>query len=147
MNCCRGCARIAHPSPITRNPPQILSGKLHFTRCLSTKSMFPHVIKIAKVLGPKGLMPSPGKGTVSEDVAGMMATLSASTPFISDGAGRIQVEIGRLSWDSKQLYGRDLEVADMCTGADSRVTLAGTSCCGDSFHASRPFRHHPSQTT
>jgi large subunit ribosomal protein L1 len=40
----------------------VLDGKVQFDRCLSTRQMFPHVIKIARVLGPKGLMPSPAKG-------------------------------------------------------------------------------------
>ncbi|KAJ1341824.1 hypothetical protein BSLG_003597 [Batrachochytrium salamandrivorans] len=46
-----------------------------FDRCLSTKDMFPKVIKIARKLGPKGLMPSPAKGTVSDDISEMMTSL------------------------------------------------------------------------
>jgi hypothetical protein len=85
--------------------PDILAGKLQFTRCLATKPMFPHVVKIAKFLGPKGLMPSPGKGTVSDDVVAMMKSLAASTPFVSDGQGRVVVEVGRVSWEPAKLQG------------------------------------------
>jgi large subunit ribosomal protein L1 len=41
---------------------EIIEGKVEFDRALSTKQVFPKVIKIARILGPKGLMPSPAKG-------------------------------------------------------------------------------------
>lgn len=64
--------------------PEILEGKLEFNTCLATKSMFPQVIKIAKYLGPKGLMPSPAKGTVSDSIADMMASVKSLTKFEMD---------------------------------------------------------------
>ncbi|KAH6561284.1 hypothetical protein BASA62_009893 [Batrachochytrium salamandrivorans] len=72
----------------------ILDDKLTFDRCLSTKDMFPKVIKIARKLGPKGLMPSPAKGTVSDDISEMMTSLQGSTKFDLDSNGMVQIEIG-----------------------------------------------------
>ena len=63
---------------------QIADGKLMFHRCISTRKMFPKVIKIAKHLGPKGLMPSPAKGTVSDDIKSMMTSAQASIKFEAD---------------------------------------------------------------
>ena len=51
---------------------------------MSTPELFPQVIKIARILGPKGLMPSPGRGTVSNDIEGMMKSLSATTKYEMD---------------------------------------------------------------
>lgn len=38
--------------------PQIIEGKLEFNRCVATKGMIPVITKIARYLGPKGLMPT-----------------------------------------------------------------------------------------
>jgi large subunit ribosomal protein L1 len=51
--------------------------------------MFPHVIKIAKFLGPKGLMPSPAKGTVSDDIKAMLSSVRALTKFEMDPKSRV----------------------------------------------------------
>lgn len=40
----------------------IEDGTIVFDTCVSTKAMFPKVIKLARILGPKGLMPSPSRG-------------------------------------------------------------------------------------
>ncbi|KAL2919307.1 hypothetical protein HK105_200950 [Polyrhizophydium stewartii] len=82
---------------------QILEDRITFDRCLSTKAMFPKVIKIAKKLGPKGLMPSPAKGTVSDDLAAMMASLQASTKYEPDSTGMVVIEIGKSSWSHDKI--------------------------------------------
>jgi large subunit ribosomal protein L1 len=69
----------------------IIDDKIKFDKVLSTKEMFPQVIKIAKYLGPKGLMPSPARGTVSDDIKGMMDSIMASTKFEMDGDGYIHL--------------------------------------------------------
>lgn len=71
--------------------PSILDGKLSFTSCLSTRSLFPHVIKIAKFLGPKGLMPSPAKGTVSDDIKAMLGSVKQLTKFEIDSENGIHL--------------------------------------------------------
>ena len=65
----------------------ITEDKLKFDKVLCTKEMFPQVIKIAKYLGPKGLMPSPARGTVSDDIPTMMDSMKASTKFELDEDG------------------------------------------------------------
>ena len=47
----------------------ILSGKIEFDRCIATPDMMGLAGKVARVLGPKGLMPNPKLGTVTVDVA------------------------------------------------------------------------------
>ncbi|XJO73112.1 hypothetical protein BDV3_004137 [Batrachochytrium dendrobatidis] len=82
---------------------QIMEDKITFDRCLSTSEMFPKVIKIARKLGPKGLMPSPAKGTVSDDLPAMMASLHASTKFELGSNNMIQVEVGRALWKESEV--------------------------------------------
>ncbi|KAI9099386.1 ribosomal protein L1-like protein [Phlyctochytrium arcticum] len=77
---------------------QIQAGKLHFDRVICTRDMFPHVVKIAKILGPKGLMPSPAKGTVSNDVAELMKSMHASSKFEADEDGCVHMDIAKSSW-------------------------------------------------
>ncbi|KAI8801121.1 ribosomal protein L1-like protein [Cladochytrium replicatum] len=71
---------------------------LKFTRCLATIEMFKHVVKLGRILGPKGLMPSPSKGTVSESVEAMMASLETKTKFEIDADGFIHIDVGKTSW-------------------------------------------------
>eukprot|EP00842_Homolaphlyctis_polyrhiza_P005482 jgi/Hompol1/5935/HPOL_004791-RA len=73
---------------------EVLEDRVQFDRCLSTKEMFPKVIKIAKKLGPKGLMPS----TVSDDLSQMMASLRGSTKLEPTPNGFINLEIGKSTW-------------------------------------------------
>ncbi|KAI8821810.1 ribosomal protein L1-like protein [Fimicolochytrium jonesii] len=82
---------------------EIKAGKLDFDKVLSTKEMFPAVIEIARILGPKGLMPSPAKGTVSDDISSMMSSLRAVTKFEVDPDGFIHMEIGKTSWSDDKL--------------------------------------------
>ncbi|KAJ3189241.1 hypothetical protein HDU85_002866 [Gaertneriomyces sp. JEL0708] len=82
----------------------ILADKVKFDKVLSTKEMFPQVVKIARVLGPKGLMPSPAKGTVSDDIATMMSSLKAVTKFEVDGDGSIHIDVGKASWREQDVF-------------------------------------------
>ncbi|KAI8803669.1 ribosomal protein L1-like protein [Cladochytrium replicatum] len=77
---------------------------LKFTRCLATIEMFKHVVKLGRILGPKGLMPSPSKGTVSESVEAMMASLETKTKFEIDGDGFIHIDVGKTSWPEADVF-------------------------------------------
>ena len=46
---------------------EVASGKINFDRCISTPEMMPLVGKLGKVLGPRGMMPNPRTGTVTND--------------------------------------------------------------------------------
>ncbi|RKO83100.1 ribosomal protein L1-like protein, partial [Blyttiomyces helicus] len=72
--------------------PQIVEGKLQFDRVLSTRAMFPAVVNIARILGPKGLMPSPARGTVSDSIASMMTNRAVmTTKFEADSDNVIHI--------------------------------------------------------
>ena len=84
---------------------EISAGNLVFHKVLSTKEMFPQVVKIAKYLGPKGLMPSPARGTVSDDIISMMASLKASTIFETDEDGFIHIDFAKTGWKDEEIRG------------------------------------------
>ena len=57
---------------------KISSGKIDFDLLIATPDMMPSIGKIAKILGPKGLMPNPKLGTVTEDVKTAVTSAKAN---------------------------------------------------------------------
>jgi len=67
-------------------------------------AMMPKLAKVAKILGPKGLMPNPKDGTVSPDVKKMVTELKkGKLVFKSDKGGNVHAVIGKISFDSTKL--------------------------------------------
>jgi len=84
----------------------IESGKqsLDFDVCVATPSMMRHLGKIARVLGPKGLMPNPKTGTVGEDLVAVVTEIAAGKfEFKTDKQGNIHSIIGKLSFGKEKL--------------------------------------------
>lgn len=83
---------------------QIKSGKIDFDRCIATPDMMGLVGQVAKVLGPKGLMPNPKVGTVTPDVKTAVTTAKAgSIEFRAEKTGIIHAGVGKSSFDDKKL--------------------------------------------
>jgi|TARA_B100000925_G_C21761657_1_gene368059 large subunit ribosomal protein L1 len=62
------------------------------------------VSKIAKVLGPKGLMPNPKTGTVTNDIKGTIENINKGlVAYKNDKAGTIHAALGKLSFDENHL--------------------------------------------
>ena len=79
-------------------------GEIDFDLCIATPPMMPHLSKLGKILGPKGLMPNPKLGTVTMDVA--VAVDSAKKGQVSlraDKQGIVHGIIGRVSFAIDQL--------------------------------------------
>lgn len=82
----------------------IKSGKLDFDRVIATPDMMGLVGQVAKVLGPKGMMPNPKVGTVTPDVKKAVTEAKAgSIEFRAEKTGIIQAGIGKASFDEKKL--------------------------------------------
>jgi large subunit ribosomal protein L1 len=76
---------------------KIISGKHQATTILCTSALIRAITpKLGRVLGPKGLMPSERRGTVTDDVAGYIKKLSGSTEWRGDKAGAIRMPIGKV---------------------------------------------------
>jgi large subunit ribosomal protein L1 len=83
---------------------QIKAGTVDFDRCIATPDMMGMVGQVAKILGPKGLMPNPKLGTVTPDVKKAVQEAKAGAiEFRAEKAGIIQAGVGKASFDSKKL--------------------------------------------
>ena len=85
---------------------KVASGEISdFDKVVATTSMMPKLAKIAKVLGPKGLMPSPKLGTVvNGDVSAVVKSLlKGRANFKAEKDGCVKMSIGKLSFTKEQL--------------------------------------------
>jgi large subunit ribosomal protein L1 len=80
------------------------TGKFEWDLAVATPDMMPKMAKVAKVLGPKGLMPNPKSETVSTNVTKMISELKkGKVAFKSDDYGIVHTVIGKVSFDAKAL--------------------------------------------
>ncbi|KAI7869991.1 ribosomal protein L1-like protein [Spinellus fusiger] len=84
---------------------KVKNGFIKFDKCISTPAMFPHVTKIAKILGPKGLMPTMKKGTVTDDIAAVVRSSKSSFEFKADKLGVLHTGIARVSFNLEDMEG------------------------------------------
>lgn len=78
----------------------IQKGEMNFDRCIATPDMMAVVGRLGKVLGPKGLMPNPKLGTVTQDVeAAIKAAKGGQVEYRVEKAGIIHVGVGKVSFD------------------------------------------------
>lgn len=79
-------------------------GSLDFDVAIATPDMMAEVGKLGRVLGPRGLMPNPKAGTVSQDVAKTVAEFKAGKiEYRNDRYGNVHVPVGKASFDLEQL--------------------------------------------
>lgn len=80
------------------------TSKLDFEIALATPDMMPKLAVIAKILGPKGLMPSPKNETITTNLKKTIEELrKGKINFKNDDTGNIHQVIGKVSFDEKQL--------------------------------------------
>lgn len=83
---------------------KVTNGEIEFERCVATPDMMPVVGRLGKILGPRGLMPNPKLGTVTNDVTeAVQAVKGGQVEFRVEKAGLIHAGIGRASFSEDQL--------------------------------------------
>lgn len=93
---------------------KVSKGFLDFDRVIATPDMMPAMSKIARVLGPKGLMPNPKLGTVTNNVANAVKEAKAGQiEYRAEKAGIIHAGVGKVSFDSKKLEENILALVDV----------------------------------
>ena len=92
---------------------KVQGGTIDFDRCIATPDMMPLVGRLGKVLGPRGLMPNPKVGTVTNDVtAAVKDAKGGAVEFRAEKAGIIQAGIGKASFDEQALVANIKAFAD-----------------------------------
>lgn len=83
---------------------EINGGKVDFDRAIASPDMMALVGRVAKVLGPKGLMPNPKLGTVTPDIAkAVKDAKGGSLEFRAEKAGIVHAGVGKASFGEKEL--------------------------------------------
>ena len=83
---------------------KVAGGEINFDRVIATPDMMPKMSKIARILGPKGLMPNPKLGTVTNNVADAVATAKAGQiEYRAEKRGIIHAGVGKMSFATDKL--------------------------------------------
>ena len=82
----------------------VTEGKINFELLIATPDMMPTIGKIGKILGPKGLMPNPKLGTVTQDIKSAVSNAkSGQVQYKNDKAGIVHAGIGKLNFSEEDL--------------------------------------------
>ena len=104
----------------------IKNGHLNFEKLICTPSMMIKLSKLGKVLGPKGLMPNPKLGTVTNDLTKAVKEAKAGQAEIrNDKDGNIGLSIGKKSFENGKLIDNYNAVIDALEKEKSNLTIKG----------------------
>lgn len=82
----------------------IQDGEMNFDRVIATPDMMPLVGRVARVLGPKGMMPNPKVGTVTMDIAKAVSDAKGgAVEFRAEKAGIVHAGVGKVSFSQESL--------------------------------------------
>ena len=105
---------------------KIKAGELNFEKLICTPGMMIKLSKLGKVLGPKGLMPNPKLGSVTEDLKkAVNDAKSGQVEIRNDKDGNIGVSIGKNSFNDDQLQKNYSAILDALEKEKSNNTLKG----------------------
>ena len=104
----------------------IKGGVLNFEKLICTPSMMVKLSKLGKILGPKGLMPNPKLGTVTEDVSkAVKDAKSGQAEIRNDKDGNIGVSIGKKSFSNENLIKNYKAIIDTLEKEKSNLNVKG----------------------
>ena len=105
---------------------KIKGGELNFEKLICTPGMMIKLSKLGKVLGPKGLMPNPKLGSVSENIKEAVTNAkSGQVEIRNDKDGNIGVSIGKKSFSDEQLLKNYTAILEALEKEKSNNTLKG----------------------
>jgi len=83
---------------------KIKAGAIDFDVCVSTPGMMPKVSSLGKLLGPKGLMPNPKLGTVSDDIKTTVHHIkNGQVEFKADKSGIVHVGVAKINFEKEKI--------------------------------------------
>lgn len=114
---------------------KIKDGWTDFDVCIAAPDMMGLVGPLGRVLGPRGLMPSPRAGTVSPDVARVVREYKAGkVEFRNDKGGNVHAMVGKMSFDNTKLTENIQAFIDYVSGLKPTAVrgtyLRGVAICG-----------------
>ena len=105
---------------------KIKNGELNFEKLICTPSMMIKLSKLGKILGPKGLMPNPKLGTVTNDITKAVTEAKEGQAEIrNDKDGNIGLSIGKKSFDNEKIIKNYNAVIDVLEKEKSNLTIKG----------------------
>ena len=105
---------------------KIKNGELNFEKLICTPSMMIKLSKLGKVLGPKGLMPNPKLGTVTNEIKKAVTEAKAGQVEIrNDKDGNIGLSIGKKSFEDEKLINNYKAIIDALEKEKSNLTIKG----------------------
>ena len=105
---------------------RIKGGELNFEKLICTPGMMIKLSKLGKVLGPKGLMPNPKLGSVTNDLTKAVSDAkSGQVEIRNDKDGNIGVSIGKKSFDDEKLVKNYNAIIDALEKEKANNTLKG----------------------
>ncbi len=114
---------------------RIQEGFLDFDVCIAAPDMMGIVGRLGRILGPRGLMPSPRAGTVTPNVGQVIREYKAGkVEFRNDSGGNVHAVVGKLSFDERQLTENIQAFIDFIAGMKP-AALKGTYIRGISLAA------------
>ena len=92
---------------------EVMKGNMDFDVAVATPDMMSAVGKAGRVLGPRGLMPNPKAGTVTNDIGKAVKDIKAGKlEYRTDRQGNLHLIIGKRSFDEQQLRDNYLAVIE-----------------------------------
>ncbi len=105
---------------------KIKNGELNFEKLICTPSMMIKLSKLGKILGPKGLMPNPKLGTVTEDITKAVKNAKAGQVELkNDKDGNIALSFGKKSFSDDKLLKNFNTIIDALEKEKSNFTIKG----------------------
>tara|TARA_S200000501_G_scaffold323073_1_gene319498 strand:+ start:241 stop:930 length:690 start_codon:yes stop_codon:yes gene_type:complete len=105
---------------------KIKSGEMNFEKLICTPAMMIKLSKLGKVLGPKGLMPNPKLGSVTDDLKTAITNAKSGQAEIrNDKDGNIGVSIGKKSFNDEQLVKNYNAIIDTLEKEKSNINVKG----------------------
>jgi len=82
----------------------VQKGEINFDRCIATPDMMPVVGRLGKILGPRGMMPNPKLGSVTQDVAqAIQSAKGGQVEYRVEKAGIVHAGVGKASFSEEAL--------------------------------------------
>ena len=113
---------------------EISSGKIQFDLLITTPQLMPKLAKLGRVLGPKGLMPSPKSGTVTQNIKEAIQEFKkGKVEYRADKTGIVHLSFGKVSFSEQELRENLLAVYNSIeknkpSGVKGRFFLNFTIC-------------------